>query len=60
MLKDGTMTLDGDDGVPRKRRRLDRPDARPHVLKPLLGNIRLAGDEVDEVVHINCVEYWSV
>lgn len=53
------MTLDDDDGVRRKRRRLDPPDARPYVLKPLLQNIRLADDDVAENVHINCIEYWS-
>jgi hypothetical protein len=53
------MTSD-DDGVGRKKGRLDPPDARPHVLKPLLQDIRLADDDALQGVHINCVEYWSV
>jgi hypothetical protein len=52
------MTPDDGDGLRRKRRRLEQ-DARPFVLKPLLQNIRLAGDNVTDSVHINCVEYWS-
>ncbi len=60
MLKHGTMTVDDYDGIPRKRRRLDKPDAQPYVLKPLLQNVRLADDDSADGVHINCVEYWSV
>ncbi|ERF72601.1 hypothetical protein EPUS_02883 [Endocarpon pusillum Z07020] len=53
------MTVDDFDSVPRKRRRLDRPDVQPYVLKPLLQNVRLADDDSAEAVHINCVEYWN-
>ena len=60
MLEHGTMTVGDYDGIPRKRRRLDKPDAQPYVLKPLLQNVRLAEDDSAEAVHINCVEYWSM
>lgn len=53
------MTSD-DNGVRIRNGRLDPPDARQHVLRPLLQNIRLAEDDSAPGVHINCVEYWSM
>lgn len=53
------MTSEDHDGFHKKRRRPQAAEVRPYVLKPLLQNIRLASEDVDDDVHINCVEYWS-
>lgn len=53
------MITSGSRGTTRKRR-LDRREGRPYILKPLLENFRLAGDDITDDVHIVCVEYWSV
>jgi hypothetical protein len=56
------MTADHKHGARQEMLHPDRLDARPYVLKSLLGNIRLAIDDNgdDEEIYISCVEFWSV
>ena len=51
--------MSGNDGRPRKRRKLEAPEPGPYVLRSVLDDIPLKGDDNDEPVYITCVEYFS-
>ena len=54
------MTSEDGDGVQRKGGRPHLSDSQRYIFKPLLRNIRLASDDVDQKAYIKCVEYWSM
>ena len=51
--------MSGNEGGPRKRRKLSPPDPGPYVLRNVLDDIPLKAEEDQEEVSITCVEYWS-
>ncbi|GIK04705.1 hypothetical protein Aspvir_008799 [Aspergillus viridinutans] len=50
-----------DDGIsPRKRRKITSPKTAPYVLRSLLDQVPLSGeDPTTDDVYITCVEYWN-
>lgn len=47
------------DGREKKRRRLHAPDSGEFILRKVLDDIPLVGDDTVEDVAITCVELWS-
>ena len=54
------MTSEAEEGLSRKRRRLNPPETGPYILRSLIDSVPLNGDGAEEDISITCVELYGM